>query len=498
MAITLDDLTQCQKLWSMWYIAVCENGGDPSALNDMSWAADNYYNNVNYGDPFTLGIMQWASGAACALLLEMQKYDDLWQALPETYRTDVANHGDPEGDYRWWGNRTMTKSEHETYQQAVKDHLSDAKNAQYNMWFNGTASESLSGYISGMANLGITPSNIKNFMYYMGLYHFAPAYCQETWQLAGDSDLTTIADNAMGVIRQDRNYNIYGQGWSNRYSRTGYATTLVQNWDGESCPDDWGSDFGTQNIPQAPNGTTVTDGANNSEDPNTQIIYVDTNNQDLCIHFASGAKLLCRQAQANNVWIPYTRGKVANPDTNATTPDTDRGDSSQSSQAPTGGWPHTQEAIDMIEPILGTWTYMQGSYEDKTGHFSDPWKSATSDCSGLVWWTYYKLDPDTANKMGAYANTTTMQKTCYWLDLSGGPNDRPDESKMLPGDIILCNYNTYDSYMAGGHSGSHVGLYVGNDTVYEMLPNTGPTKTTIDGFISGTLYWEVRRPPYSS
>ena len=66
----------------------------------------------------------------------------------------------------------------------------------------------------------------------------------------------------------------------------------------------------------------------------------------------------------------------------------------------------------------------------------------------------------------------------------------------LPGDLFLCNYYTTDSWMAGGHSGSHVGMIFADGTVIDMRGTPGPTSQTLQEMADMVMYWEIRRMPY--
>lgn len=492
MSIEYGSLTDGQKAFSMYYISCCEGGGD---VSDEAWAADNY-DAIQYGDPFTLGIMQWAAGAAASLLQKMRGYDGLWQALPQAYRDDLESHGT---DYDWWYSRGMTWDEHVQYRQAVFDHLGDAKAAQHDMWYDGDATESLSNYCNAMVNnIGINTDNVKTFFYYMQIYHLSPVLCQQTWQRVGDTDdLRAIADTAVGILSTWRGWETYGSGWSNRMYD--YAIAPLESWDGESAPDGWGLDPGSSSTTGGePSNVDHTDqgSSNASADPSTQVRWVSTNGQDISIHFGDGHELICHEANGGNVWIPHTRGQVTNASAGANPPDAE---SPADVPKNSTGWAHASELQSDLEAVLGQWTYSQAD------HGTDPWSNGGyTDCSGMVWWGIHRYEPDTAEDKLAYedgypGNTAVLMSACGGEDaaiLRSDWGDSLDESRMLPGDIIECQYDYADPYMRGGTSGSHVMMYFGNDVVIDCPSTPEPRKIDLAEVAAEVLWWGVYRPPY--
>lgn len=148
-------------------------------------------------------------------------------------------------------------------------------------------------------------------------------------------------------------------------------------------------------------------------------------------------------------------------------------------------WAHTGEAYDSFEEVADLWVY------DQSYHYTNPWETHRTDCSGLVWWLIDSLDEACAQAMvwQGSTNTTAMQQTCEFVgrDMGG----------IEPGDIILCNYGTTSSYMGGGHSGSHVVMYVGGGTVVEMFPGCDMRERSVWELVGEVGWWGIYRPPYT-
>ena len=148
-------------------------------------------------------------------------------------------------------------------------------------------------------------------------------------------------------------------------------------------------------------------------------------------------------------------------------------------------WAHIDEAYRDFEQCKGGWTYSQ-SY-----HYTNPWDTGKTDCSGLVWWLVKGLDPDCAERMmwEGSSNTTAFQHTCEFVGR--------DLGAIEPGDIVLCNYGTTSNVMGGGHSGSHCAMYVGGGTVIDMFPGVNMRERSVWELVGEVGWWGVYRPPYT-
>lgn len=148
-------------------------------------------------------------------------------------------------------------------------------------------------------------------------------------------------------------------------------------------------------------------------------------------------------------------------------------------------WAHTAEAYDSFKAVADEWVY------DQAYHYTDPWETRRTDCSGLVWWLIDSLDEACAQAMTwqGSTNTTAMQQTCKFV----GRN----LDCIEPGDIILCNYGSTSNVMGGGHSGSHCAMYVGGGTVIDMFPGCDMRSRSVWELVGEVGWWGIYRPPYT-
>lgn len=148
-------------------------------------------------------------------------------------------------------------------------------------------------------------------------------------------------------------------------------------------------------------------------------------------------------------------------------------------------WAHIGEAYDSFEEVADRWVY------DQDYHYTNPWETRRTDCSGLVWWLIDSLDEACARAMTwqGSTNTTAFQQTCDFVGR--------DLGAIEPGDIILCNYGTTSSVMGGGHSGSHVAMYVGDGEVIDMFPGCDMRERSVWELVGEVGWWGIYRPPYT-
>lgn len=481
MAVSYDTLTDEQKAFSFYYIALCEHGG---YVDDAVWDDDNY---GVAGDPITLGALQWASGAAAALMETMRdNAAELWDACPQTWKDDLAAH--PSSDWDWWYSRYISWEEHEAWANAVAANLDAAKETQATLWFGYTGGESLQGYFDALSY--ISTDDVKVFFYYMQVHHLSPECASEVWNIAGEQggDLKRIAAAATNWLRTyyTRQWPTYGEGWTNRFMV--WALDPLLEWDGESAPPVWGELAGV-GVPSEPGNIGGDGGSATLGGVSMTVSHAFLQaNQDLVLVGSQGEKVVMRRSNAGNVWVAGLGGEDVSYD--STPPD----EPEPPEPAAGDGWPYAAQAQADLLAILGQWVYSQDN------HWSDPWENGGyTDCSGLCWHVTNRYDPATAAKMaysdGSAGNTTRMQETCSWLGISGYQYDAVPDG-WLPGDLFLCNYYTTDSWMAGGHSGSHVGMIFADGTVIDMRGTPGPTSQTLQEMADMVMYWEIRRMPY--
>lgn len=475
--ITFDSLTDEQKAFSFYYIALCENGGN---VDDTKWNADNY-NAPN--DPITLGILQWASGAAAQLMEIMRdNYTELWSDCPDTWKTKLAEHDHT--DYYFWYSSAqyLTWDEHVTWQSAVNAHIEDAKKSQRDMWFGeSTYSESLKGYINNM--YWCNTDDIKVFFYYMQCYHLSPEFASNLWQIVGDcsGDLEVLSSAAVNWLQSNyvRQWSTYGDGWTNRC--LDYALTPLKDWDGDTSPNDWGYVTPTDKTGGEPSnisGTVYNGGIT------MKLSYVKTFGDTLIAVSADGKEYPLVTCYAGNI---ASAGMQATSITYSSRP------TEGTKTLPSSEWIHASEAYELMRSLFTNLNYNQDDHE------FDIYDLLSGDCSSLVFWTVYHVDRPTAEKMrypsGYPGNTGVFQDVCPFVGLSGTMGEKVGDN-WQPGDIMLMNLNYYSTDMAGGTSGSHVGMIFDENTVIHHGYTPGPQVNTIQELADVSYYWEIRRLPY--
>ena len=476
-----------QKEWSYYLLTITESGGIDS---DIKWASTNYDLAV-YGDPITVAPNSYtATEFALYGQYVRDNYPALWADWPQTWKDDIAAHS---WNSIYWETRYITYDENETYKAAVLNHLQDAKESMLTFYL-GDSPAGLEYWIDFMTDsLGVDTNDIKTLMYYFQICVLQPVTCRDVWNICGDAPLTQIRDCAVAYLKantSDKQWRDFGEGWTNRF--TEYAWDPIIAWDGVSAPPiDYGVAEGVypSSGAEPPNAVASVTGGGYDK------AYLANGNQDLILVDAGGNKTLFRRANAGNVWVSTKTTTVYHYEYNSNNPVSPSGEpSDRPPVVVTGGWPYASQLLSDLRAIEGTWEYDQGM------HSYDPWQVQAGDCSSMVWWGTAKYDQTTADKMlfydGTPGNTTIMQQTCSSIIQSGYNGDPIDTSLLLPGDLVLCNYYTSDSNMAGGESGSHVAMWFSPGVMFHFVPSYGPTEITEDTITDAVLYWEVRRMPY--
>lgn len=532
--IVYSDLTDCQKEFSLYYIIACEGGGETSVA---SWGACTY--GQGDGDYFTIGAAQWMGLAARELLAKLatrggysyvitsdgsgeqtssnevegteedeelrSSLHTLWLSMPYEWRKAVLNYltGNKGSvyDQYWWQDNTarLTDENYNAWINAIINNVDAAINWQSEFWKQDMGSgydENIASYIARMQLVGMDINNIKTLMYYVQAWHNAPEMAKYAYSICGDTtDLAAIGNACLNWLASNGNWTRNSEGWTNRYS--GWAITILDNWDGTSCPpDNWGTE-GTIAPSQGAQTSVTGDRATGVNSGSNAISCIMTNGQDLFVIYKSGGKLLCRQAMGNNVWIPVVNGggNGVTQGSTSSSPATDP----YNGPMPTTGWKYAPDLLTELNAVMGTFTYNQNAPNDRNWRVN----GGITDCSGLVWWGIDYYDPECAQKLsydGGAGYTGSIYYGCGGTDYAvawGYSNDRPTLSDMLPGDLVMYNYKNPYFTDAGGDSGMHVGMYFGDAGVIDMGGTPGPTRYSVDDFLYSALWWVVLRPPYS-
>lgn len=495
MSITYDSMTESQKEFTFYFISVCEAGG-----GEPDWAAQNSASVQNGWDYWTIGILQWMGSAGARLLQYMKtNYHTLFYDMPTSWISDLETYG---SDSSIWQERSFPDDDALKWRAAIYTHLDDAKAAQVGYWLSGEQGETLAGYMqlgrnatdaSSFSYYGMEFTDIKKLIYYLGIWHVGPAYAVNVWNLLGpDPDWETLCATTLSVLSTSKSWSGNQNGWTTRYKYGGVAYTLLNDWDGESDPpEDYGDISAAPIGGQLTTGGTALSGINSGAD---RIEYIYTNGQELLVVTAKDEHIRCIPAMGNNVWIPSTN--TANNSAGAAGGAGGSSYGSDNYKVPTSGWKYAQQAYDMLNQVMGSWTY------DQDFHSSDPWSNGgITDCSGMVWWTMYHVEPELANHYrqdgGAPGYTGTFHGNSAPALQSGTNGQQPDQSQILPGDLIICNYSAPYYTTEGGKSGMHVVMCFGNDVIVHCPGTPQPVRDSVTNLCNSVLWWEHVRPPYT-
>lgn len=505
--------------FACYFIAVCEAGGGTPDV-----AAENSANVQAGVDYWTIGFCQWMGAAGGRLLQYIRarglqygssgqlfpEVEEAYDALPSRWREYVEANNFAAFQYL-----DFPTSEANQWRDACRSAQTVIGNTEAS-YFKGVTISNISGnsslslspkgetwngalYDGGYDNVmsfhyyGMTFTHIKTLIYYLGVWWAGPAWAVNLYNKCGDTeDLDVLCDTTIGIFKGLSNWATFGEGWTNRYGRGGIAYRLLTEWDGESSPgnvQDWA---GIGEDGQGNQNTTADDvytGPNSGID---RIKYIYTNGQDLFVVTNQNDTVHCVQANADNVWIPYTNGTLSNPSAAGTTAGTHP---AGTYTVPSTGWKYAQSAYDDLKAQEGTWTY------DQDYHSNDPWVYKRNDCSGMCWWVINRYDTACADYYrqpgGAPGYTGTFYEKSATPIAEGLSDTRPDESLMKPGDLVMYNYKNAAYTSAGGDSGMHMGMYFGNDTVIHTGLTSPPREVTLTQFLASALWWCVLRPPYS-
>lgn len=137
------------------------------------------------------------------------------------------------------------------------------------------------------------------------------------------------------------------------------------------------------------------------------------------------------------------------------------------------------KVVSLVESREGKNQYTQGDRRDQVA-------SGWSDCSSLQHWAYKQVGMEIGTYTGAQIDKGE------WVTKGGSA---PDESKMLPGDLIFfaTNYDNGRQYRVG-----HVEMYVGNGEISGHGSGIGPVRKNLSSYIkqrndSGKPYIGVKR-----
>lgn len=390
-------------------------------------------------DPITIGIMQWYGWHASRLINRCKEYDDAgWQtfsaAAPTLAQASQADH-----DWNWWTSYYISDAETVAWVAWASTDINHQ--AQTSLW-----SDDCKDYIATMLKNGCSLDYPQVLIYAICMYHQSPAQAGKV--LASCGGTATLANMHATCL----NDSILGK-YKNRYNT---AYNLLNEWDGESDPPDFGQ------VTDADTGGQ-TESITQGDSPISRIVL---SNNNILIAYGTDQYTdgITFYKSAPNTWLPcVSKEGVTNPGGN------------------TGGGTSTgNEAIDEIIEWLTShveaFAYSQGS-----GRLS-PETSGYTDCSALMWYVFQKI---TGQEIG----TWTGEQIEHGTLIAEGSGTLPDE--IQAGDLVFFNWYNYNATY------DHVEMYIGNNRLIgHGGPDNGPTiKEDANAYAttSRCYGWMVRR-----
>lgn len=371
------------------------------------------WQSVNYNDPITIGMMQWYGTRAAGLLNRMRQVtSNDYAKLAQTLRDDLSSHSVNDV---FWNTRYLSEEEGESFKRASESRGSHLAQEEL-------AIQDFTGYVATLAKYGFTNEVPRPLVFAMCMYHQSPAAALRVIRNTPNiSDLDSIYNTCM-------NDGTLGK-YVNRYNT---AYTMLQQWDGESDPPDFGqSGVKPQPDPDPENPSGGLAGSYIIERGSDLVLFQSGNKNGVIFHASAGGR-----------WISSSGGSInPNPDPEPPASDT------------------AEKIMQLLYDYKDKFKYGQGA-----GRL-DPEVSGHTDCSGLVWWAYMKI-----------ANINPGEDTRSQIDKATAQNKMVvtgTSSNVIPidqlklADLILMDW---------GDGTRHVELYNGNDTTWGIREGYGPNQ----------------------
>lgn len=402
--------TDNQKMFAYYVIAAVESDFD--------------YGCCNTADAITVGIAQWWGYHAKRLMKKMQtEAPDAFALLSKNNQSMADKMSDDD-----WTRYFLTTTDVAGWQAAAK--LDSCKKCQDELFIAdafgpGAMSNGDANYTDALAQWGVSDSDVKTWIYWMSIYHQTPARCLRGLQSIGQSDI----DSIFRWTQSDAVLSLY-------YNREKEVYDLLNGWDGESAPPDFGQVIDTPSIGDpgcAIEGSSLQD----------QISYVECAGNDLIIHGKAMRtdKLLCHNT-GRGIWLPWSGTNTPNPGGGSTA----EGDAPAASPDDPADFPAMRQLWYDNE---NKWQYSQGA-----GRL-DPPSSGYSDCGGCIYWAANAATNNKYSWIGSW--TMAMRDNMHHVyETTDGyiPLD-----VLRPGDVIILDYND------DGRT-DHVDWYFGNGVVW--------------------------------
>lgn len=484
-----DGFTRCQKLYALYLLGRWETG--------LTWDSTSYDNYVNYGDAKSIGIMHWTYGSASALVRTMEeRAPDLWNALDASWREAGVT-----GDFEATAN--FTASAIDKWVRGVADYYDEATAHQTWYWCDSGEQESFDWHVSEMERLyGPMPDRsgqcVKLLMFYMRLQHNMGYHVGEVFAASGGwgATLEDVANNAVYTYWTFDDWPTYGEGWMNA---TVEIRDRLEEWDGESCPPDFGQNLGYDSSPSGGTGNNGgTDGPASG-----RYKHIILRGDNLVLYATDGAVYF--EKTNGSLWIPRKGSRTLSSGGAAPHKPSQSGHPGGTPGGTEGdGMPGAEDMLTWTVEHEGLYTYHQG-YTDCTDI-----EAPLCDCSGYISRLFWKFAPDVWYKMGGgdyQFSTSQLWEACYIIE--EWPEEEPD---LLPGDLFFeNNQDGATGVVSWGDGGKgHVLIYLGGvwcdvTSDWDGRATGGPYPyNTWDTLVTNATwklpgispYWCVSRPPW--
>ena len=363
------------------------------------------YAAVNMNDPITLGIGQFYAYNAAALMDKLKTdAPNSYEKLSDRMKNAVDSH--PSTDSGFWTSFYLYQDDADSWVNSAQNQENHAvQDAFFMDWVFGD-----SGAFNTVGSWGMNTDNVKETIFILSVYHQSPNSANQIIaNIGGNRSLDEYRNAALNTWPVS--------GYSNRYNT---VYDLLNSWDGESAPPDFGqSDY-------SPDTNPNTDGQVASSVSRIELV-----GNDLLVYgkMGSGDRLICHN-NGNGVWLPIR---------NASAPD----------YPSTGGGGTGGGGTEEFQKMKSLWEQYKEQFQyGQSGGRLEPDVSGFTDCSGCIWWAANKVTDGKYNWLGTstYTMRTTATKVC----------DGIQRDKMKPGDLILMR----------SQYGEHVGWYWGEGVAW--------------------------------
>lgn len=376
------------------------------------------YGAVNYNDPITMGIIQNYAYNCARLLRKLRESDPNWGAFAQA-APRIAGYLDTLNDAQW-PSVFVTQTEGNAFTEM-------AQSAENHAIQDADARELFNNYMNTLINKGLSDDDPKKLVYACVMYHQNPANCFKVLNACGNRATLEYMNQC---CLNNSVFSVYPSRYEGAYE-------MLQEWDGESMPPDFGQSGDYSFSGQA----TGVNAGGGSASISVKRVSVS---QGRMMIYGTGYEngIQCRQTSPGN-WIPERRNVTGGSDVD---PEWIGGGS--------GGVNDVCDLYDFWEKNYD-FEYSQGD-----GRMNLP-DSGASDCSASIWCAYNIA-------AGINVGTWTGDQMTKGEEIAIGWRDEFTQEVfdlLQPGDLIIFAHN---GMVSSGNS-DHVEMFMGSDYTNNLL-----------------------------